>query len=136
MDSSSDSESEEKKIEMGTSTSATTPTRTYYQLAGGKTILQDQNRNRNGIARENEKSNNNHRPEESSCSIPKMTLGQKSGSILMLDSNSKTSSIGNQALKGAKRFTNPRIAGICILQMFLGHFVVLTIIIKIILISI
>ena len=112
MESSSDSESEEKKIEMDTSSSATTPTRSYYQLTGGKTFLQDQNRNRNGNARENGKSNNNHRSEESSCSLPKMTLGQKPGSILMLDSNSKTNSIGNHALKGAKKFTNPRMAGI------------------------
>ena len=112
MESSSDSESEEKKIDIGSSTSATTPTRTYYQLAGGKTILQDQNRNRNGNAKENGKSNNNHRLDESPCSIPKMTLGQKPGSILMLDSNSKTNSIGNQALKGPKKFTNPRTAGI------------------------
>ena len=112
MESSSDSESEEKKIEMGTSTSATTPTRSYYQLTGGKTILQDQNRNRNGNARENGKANNNHRSEESSCSIPKMTLGQKPGSILTLDSNSKTNAIGTQSLKGAKKFANPRMAGI------------------------
>ena len=112
MESSSDSESEEKKIDIGSSTSATTQTRTYYQLAGGKTILQDQNRSRNGNARENEKLNNNHRSEESSCSIPKMTLGPKPGSILTLDTNSKTNTIGNQSLKGTKKFANQRMAGI------------------------
>ena len=113
MESSSDSESEENKVltEMGTSISASTTTRTYYQCTRAKGISTDQLKSRNGTLRENEKASNNNRFEENSCFNAGLSLGQRPGSVLSISSNHKPSSIGNHAFKATKKFANTRMIG-------------------------